>query len=342
MNIAKPDVKNMYLCHKDINNYLKYLAKRYKKFVKLINIAKTFEGRYVKGILIDHSIGNLGINRNMIFIEGGTHAREWITISVALYCINQLTEKHFRHMDILSKARFFIVPLVNPDGYEYSRTQNKRWRKNRSLNSKNKCIGTDCNRNYDFKWKFKEQADGVKCTFKGEFPFSEVETQGIKNMMETFSDQILFFLSLHSYAQSIMYPWAYTKELPPQWPLLHEVAEAGFGAIKKSTGRIYKYGSISNVTKKIFSGTVVDYAFGVMKIPICLVMELPSSKYGFQPPNELIESIAIESWIGIRAMCMESLSSYNKILYIPQTLIPKFFEKENNDENNDIKLRSAV
>lgn len=126
MDIAKPDVKINYLCHKDINNYLRYLAKRYSNFVKIVNVAKTFEGRYVKGIHIDHAIGKGEKGkekRNMIFIEGGTHAREWITISVALYCISQLTEKHFRHMDILSTASFFIVPLVNPDGYEFSRTK---------------------------------------------------------------------------------------------------------------------------------------------------------------------------------------------------------------------------
>lgn len=125
MDIVKPNVKHDYLRYKDINNYLKYLAKRYENFVKVVNVAKTFEGRYVKGIHIDKSNENpemKELNRNMIFIEGGTHAREWITISVALYCISQLTEKHFRNMDILSRASFFIIPLVNPDGYEFSRT----------------------------------------------------------------------------------------------------------------------------------------------------------------------------------------------------------------------------
>lgn len=126
MEIAKPDIKHRYLRHNDINNYLKYLARRYKNFVKVLNVTKTFEGRYVKGIQIDYPRENIDdsteCKRNMIFIEGGTHAREWITISVALYCISQLTEKHFRNLDLLSKLSFFIVPLVNPDGYEYSQT----------------------------------------------------------------------------------------------------------------------------------------------------------------------------------------------------------------------------
>lgn len=125
MDIAKPNIRSSYLRHKDVNNYLRYLSKRYKDFVKIVNVAKTYEGRYVKGIYINlvDECDEKEINRNMIFIEGGTHAREWITISVALYVIYQLTEKHFRNMDLLSKASFFIVPLVNPDGYEYSHTQ---------------------------------------------------------------------------------------------------------------------------------------------------------------------------------------------------------------------------
>lgn len=126
MDIVKPDVKINYLCYKDINNYLIYLAKRYISFVKVINVAKTFEGGCVKGIHIDHYFGKgekHEVKRNMIFIEAGTHAREWITTSVALYCISQLTEKHFRNMDLLSQASFFIIPLANPDGYEFSRTK---------------------------------------------------------------------------------------------------------------------------------------------------------------------------------------------------------------------------
>ncbi|XP_037932481.1 rhophilin-2-like [Teleopsis dalmanni] len=66
-------------------------------------------------------------NRDIIFIEGGTHAREWITISVALNCIYQLTERNTTQRDVLRKLRFFIIPVVNPDGYEYSRTKFYGW-----------------------------------------------------------------------------------------------------------------------------------------------------------------------------------------------------------------------
>lgn len=129
------------------------------------------------------------------------------------------------------------------------------------------------------------------------------------------------------------------SELPPQWSFLHKIAEAGFDAIKKSSGRVYKFGSISSVTNRTFSGTIVDYAFGAMNIPVCLVMELPSSKYGFQPPIECIESLVTESWIGIRAMCIESLLSYKKVLYIPQKLYPT---SRKNDKVNTIEISNEI
>lgn len=61
--------------------------------------------------------------RKTVFIEAGTHAREWISVSTALNCIYQLTERYTRNIEVLRKLRFIIVPLVNPDGYEYSRTK---------------------------------------------------------------------------------------------------------------------------------------------------------------------------------------------------------------------------
>ena len=37
--------------------------------------------------------------------------------------------------DLLSKVTIHIVPLVNADGFEYSRSTDRLWRKNRSTGS---------------------------------------------------------------------------------------------------------------------------------------------------------------------------------------------------------------
>lgn len=58
----------------------------------------------------------------IIFIDGGMHAREWCTISTALHCASQLTDNLDTNQDLLDAFDFIIVPIVNPDGYEFSRT----------------------------------------------------------------------------------------------------------------------------------------------------------------------------------------------------------------------------
>ncbi|XP_055913183.1 carboxypeptidase B [Eupeodes corollae] len=326
----KPDVTTSYLRHKEINDYLDYLRHRYADVVKVYNIGRSYEGRLIKAIQIDwhkryhhrrhhrHSklpltmtdgSGNTNVSvpkKNVVFIEAGTHAREWMTIAVALKCIQQLTEKHNRHRKILEKLRFFIIPLVNPDGYEYTYNKNRMWRKNRRPHSILQSIGTDCNRNFDFHWE-NGSTKASRSTYKGEKPFSEPETCALRNIMEKLQPHLLLFFSLHSYGQAIMYPWGYTKELPISWKEHQQLAECGKKAIKKVSGRVYRCGSISGIRKHIYSGSIVDYAFGIVKVPFALVMELPSNELGFQPSPVHIRPIGHESWIGIRAMCQKAL-----------------------------------
>lgn len=154
LRIPRPDVLHSYLEYGQINQYLEYISNRFSNFVKLYTLGTTHEKREVRAVEInwmneDNSelsptlrvqaakqselFKSSGIkgpmvlpgeqNRNVIFIEAGTHAREWITVSTCLNCIYQLTERYTRNIEVLRKLRFIIVPLVNPDGYEYSRTK---------------------------------------------------------------------------------------------------------------------------------------------------------------------------------------------------------------------------
>ena len=97
------------------------------------------------------------------------------------------------------------------------------------------------------------------------------------------------------------------RDLPGSWKQLHYLAEQGKNAIQKATGRKYRCGSISQLTKRTFSGSIVDYTFGVQKVPFALVMELPASNIGFQPSTDHINPLGRESWIGIKAMCLQTL-----------------------------------
>ena len=108
----------------------------------------------------------------------GIHAREWISIAVATYIINQIVH-HDGKDNFMEKLNFHILPIANPDGYIYtwSNPSNKDirlWRKNRNANitthvdtrhnefSNLDCIGVDLNRNFDVHWNGKKKIKLIK------------------------------------------------------------------------------------------------------------------------------------------------------------------------------------
>lgn len=49
----------------------------------------------------------------------------------------------------IAKYNRHIVPVLNPDGYEYTHTQDRMWRKNRASYG-GECVGVDLNRNFRY------------------------------------------------------------------------------------------------------------------------------------------------------------------------------------------------
>ena len=115
----------------------------------------------------------LDVEKPVIFIEGGIHAREWISPATVTFFIRELvTNADYRDMigmindglvsitdnnDTLEMYDWIIVPVVNPDGYEFSHTDDRMWRKNRGkskslLNIISNCRGIDLNRNFGYNW----------------------------------------------------------------------------------------------------------------------------------------------------------------------------------------------
>ncbi len=73
----------------------------------------------------------------------------------------------------------------------------------------------DANRNFGYEWGG-EGASNVTCSdgYDGPEPFSESETQAIRDLLLGLGDQVAFYQNTHSYSQLIMYPWGYTEDLP--------------------------------------------------------------------------------------------------------------------------------
>lgn len=90
-------------------------------------------------------------NRNII-IEANIHAREWISHATTTWIINELlTSTNSTVQNMANTINWYIIPMMNPDGFEFSRTNNRNWRKNRAEASA-LCFGVDGNRNFAYNW----------------------------------------------------------------------------------------------------------------------------------------------------------------------------------------------
>ncbi|KAH6947924.1 hypothetical protein HPB50_022100 [Hyalomma asiaticum] len=91
-----------------------------------------------------------GSNRPVLWFDGGIHAREWVSPASLLYFLHKMTTGYGSDSTIttlLQTFDFYIFPVVNPDGYAYTFTSDRLWRKNRS-GGRRGCRGVDPNRNF--------------------------------------------------------------------------------------------------------------------------------------------------------------------------------------------------
>nr|CAD7268069.1 unnamed protein product [Timema shepardi] len=115
-------VVSQYYRYDWIQSYLRKLEKKYRKLVRVESIGKTYEGR---DILVIQISTDRSARRPIVLIDAGIHAREWIAPSMALYIINRLVENQDDTEELAAKVDWHIIPVINPDGYEYTHTKVK-------------------------------------------------------------------------------------------------------------------------------------------------------------------------------------------------------------------------
>lgn len=105
-----------------IYNFISKIEKSNPRIASVVTIGKSFENRSIKMIRL--GFNHKSKTKPVIWIDAGIHAREWIAPATACYIINQLvTRRNTSEVsNLLKKFDWYIVPVVNPDGYEFSRT----------------------------------------------------------------------------------------------------------------------------------------------------------------------------------------------------------------------------
>ncbi|KAK5642672.1 hypothetical protein RI129_008839 [Pyrocoelia pectoralis] len=281
-----------YYRYAEIQEYLTYLSVEYPKLAYLTHYGVSYENRNLSAI---HITTGGDEPKPIIFIDAGIHAREWIAPAQALYILHELIEnKNNKHM--IEKVDWVIVPLANPDGYEYSHKTDRFWRKTRSKVGRS-CKGVDPNRNFDFHWREHGASKKLQSpTYCGPCPFSEPETRSLSNLIKSYRTQIKLYISIHSCKQSILYPFGFTRTLPYNGDELHRLAKLVEEAIYKVNGNHYRIGNSPGS-----SGSSRDWAYGAVGIPLSYTLELPGGgTRGFDLPPDEILGVVKEIFAGIK------------------------------------------
>ncbi|XP_037882155.1 zinc carboxypeptidase-like [Glossina fuscipes] len=267
----------------EIYFWMDFIMAQYPEIVTGFDIGRSYEGRLIRGVKLSFKR-----DRKAIFIESNIHAREWITSAACTYLIMALLFS--RDPDVRELAEsldWWIIPVLNVDGFAYSHEKERLWRKSRKPASPD-CIGTDLNRNFNYKWSLRRCTDPRSNVYSGPHPESEPEVQQLIEFINNYIPEgsIKIYVALHSAAQAVLVPWTHTKVPPKNYDSLMYVAKAFVEALYPRYHTKYRCGSSANILK-MFSGGSKDWAYAVKHIPIAFTIELPGR--GRPKPFELPE-----------------------------------------------------
>ncbi|XP_040571453.1 carboxypeptidase B [Lepeophtheirus salmonis] len=298
-----------------IHDFLYETARINPSIASVFSIGKSYEGRDLL-ILKVGTPSPQGNIKPAIFIEGGIHAREWISPAATTYMIKEFVFNYKKNKEILEAIDLYILPVMNPDGYAYTFRKDRLWRKSRSRNGGllgsilPACVGVDLNRNFGYKWLAQNSllhargGSSLSCleTYAGTSPFSEPETRALGNFLLGHRDIFQAYLSIHSFGQKVTYPWSYTKAKVKDWKDLHQMGNIIANTISKYSGVDAKYdvGTSSEVQYRS-SGGADDFAKGALGIKWVYLIELPDrGRHGFLLPANLINPVSFSVFQGIR------------------------------------------
>ncbi|ETN58891.1 zinc carboxypeptidase [Anopheles darlingi] len=287
----------------EIYEWIDTMVQQYSTVLTVNSIGRTYENRDMKVIKLSYKSGN-----QAIFIEANIHAREWITSATVTWILNELlTSEEPRVRYLAENYDWYIVPVSNPDGFEYSHTTDRLWRKTRNQHNL-LCYGTDPNRNFNFQWN-NGGTSTTPCsdTYSGPEPESEVEVSNISNYVKSVAAGVKLFLSIHSRGQLILCPFGYSNA--PRAHNYRDLMQIGQRAsvdMYKVHNKPYRVGTTSDVLY-VASGIAVDWAFAVGGIQLAYTFELRDQvEFGFILPAEQIVPNAQELLEGFIAIVDEA------------------------------------
>ncbi|MGH3859100.1 M14 family zinc carboxypeptidase [Actinokineospora sp.] len=259
---------------------------------------KSHEGRDLYALKISDNVAT-DENEPEVLFTHHQHAREHLTVEMAVYLIKELTGKYStdpRIKGVVDSREIWILPDLNPDGGEFdiSTGSYKSWRKNRQPNAGSTYVGTDLNRNWNYKWGCCGGSSGSfsSDTYRGAAPESAPEVKAVANFVRgrvvDGKQQITVGIDFHTYSELILWPFGYTYD--DTAPGLTVDDQRVFSTIGRAMAQTNGYTPEQSSDLYITDGSIDDWLWGDQRIYGYTFEMFPSGALGggFYPGDEII------------------------------------------------------
>jgi len=262
-------------------------------------IGKSYQGRDIVAIKISDNVGTDEAEPEVLFTHH-QHAREHLTVEMALYLLREFGAGYgsdSRITSMVNNREIWIVPDLNPDGGEYDIASGsyRSWRKNRQPNSGSSAVGTDLNRNWNYRWGCCGGSSGSTSseTYRGASAESAPEVKVVADFVRSRVvggvQQIKAGIDFHTYSELVLWPFGYTYSDTTTGMTADD--RNAFAAVGQKMAASNRYTAEQSSDLYITDGSIDDYLWGTQKIFDYTFEMYPTSSSGggFYPPDEVIE-----------------------------------------------------
>lgn len=288
-----PPADSAYHNYAEMRAAIAQTAAVYPDITRVYTIGVSVEGRPIVALKISDDPDNDDPAEPAVLFFSLTHAREHLTVEMALAIIRLFTEGYGADpvlTNLVNTREIWVIPNANPDGGEFDVEGGyyHYWRKNRRPNNDDSA-GVDLNRNYGYKWGCCGGSSSTPASdvYRGPAAFSEPETQAVRDFVQAHPD-ITTAITWHTYGELILYPFGYTyADLPADMPEAdHQTFVALAGRMAATNGYTPQQASDLYIT----SGDAVDWLYGAQGIFAFTFEMYPRNSYpGFYPSAAVIE-----------------------------------------------------
>ena len=333
----KGQYRGQYHSYDEVTQILRNYVSSYPSICRLDSIGPSYEGRWVYVLKISDEPQLEDSTEPGILFDALHHSREWATIETILFYADTLTSGYGTDPTItalVDSNQIWLIPIVNVDGYVYDYPAQNYWRKTREPYGG--AIGTDPNRNYNGALNADPHGDWCSVPPNGQitnYPSSQTFCGAYSGFADIVDAMMKFHrehdvnanISYHSYAEEVIWPWAYTsstthKQTPDSIPY-EQTAQA-------IASRIHSMGSgYYQATGSLYpnTGTTRTWVYGYHHYikgssSLSFTIEIGTSFY--QPSSDL-DYIAHENWKGALYLALKADSIREFLL--PDVPSPVFY-----------------